>query len=100
MSGRPVVYLRRAEQDLLDIFNYIHRDSPARAGAWLDQLERSLGRLARHPKLGAVPKDARLAALGYRVVIIGDYLAFYVLHRNRVEIRRVLHGRQRYAFLL
>lgn len=49
---------------------------------------------------GAIPKDERLARLGYRMLVVGEYPAFYLIRRNRAEIRRILHGRQRYSFLL
>ena len=100
MTRHRIVYLRKARQDLLNILRYIQKDSPQDARAWVDSIERALGRLARFPLSGAVPKDDRLAALGYRVVVAGEYLAFYLIRRNRVEIRRVLHGRRRYGFLL
>ena len=100
MKQLAVVYLRRAQNDLVDIFRYIERDSPAQAKTWIDKIDRVLGRLASFPKSGVLPRDKRLARLGYRIVIVGEYLAFYVVRRRRVEIRRVLQGRRRYSFLL
>ncbi|MBI5242698.1 MAG: type II toxin-antitoxin system RelE/ParE family toxin [Elusimicrobia bacterium] len=100
MRRLRVVYLRRARADLLEVFRYIERDSPAAARAWLDKLDKSLGRLAAFPNSGAAPKDERLAALGYRMAALGDYLAFYLVRRGRVEIRRVIHGSRRYSFLV
>jgi len=100
VKRRPVVYLRRAQLDLVEIFRYIERDSSSQAEVWIEKIDRCLGRLASFPKSGTIPKDERLAALGYRIVVIGEYLAFYVLRRNRVEIRRILQGRRRYSFLL
>ncbi len=97
---RAVVFLRRARQDLVEIRDYIRTDRPAQAQAWVDKIDKALGRLARFPQSGALPKDDRLAALGYRVVVIGDYLAFYLQRNRRVEIRRVLHGSRRYSFLV
>ena len=73
---------------------------PAEAANWLNRVDWSLGRLSRFPESGTTPNDDRLAGMGYRVVVIGEYLAFYLIRRNRVEIRRVLHGRRRYGFLL
>ena len=99
MSKR-LVYLRRAQLDLLEIVAYIRRDSPAQADRWLGQAERILSRLRAFPKSGFVPKDRRLAASGYRVVALGEHLAFYVVRRNTVQVRRVLHGKRRYSFLL
>lgn len=96
----PVVYLRSAQEDLAEILQYIRRDSPSNAEAWIKRVDRALGRLAAYPESGAAPRDERLAALGYRIVVIGEHLAFYLVRDARVEIRRVLHGRRRYSFLL
>jgi plasmid stabilization system protein ParE len=100
MKKFPLAYLRAAQLDLIEAFKYIQDDSPAQAKIWLERVDRTIGRLAAFPESGAVPKDERLAALGYRVVVVGEYLVFYVFLHNRVEVRRVLHGRQRYLFLL
>lgn len=100
MKKFAVVYLRPAQRDLLEAFHYISSDSPAQAQAWVERIDRALGRLADFPESGMVPKDERLAALGYRIVAIEDHLAFYIIRRGRVEIRRILHGRRRYSFLL
>ncbi|MEK7746947.1 MAG: type II toxin-antitoxin system RelE/ParE family toxin, partial [Elusimicrobiota bacterium] len=90
MKKLPVVYLRRAQSDLIDAASYIARDSPAEARKWLEQIDASLGRLASFPRSGSPVKEPRLALLGYRVVVLGEYLAFYLLRRGRMEVRRVL----------
>ena len=100
MKQRKLVYLPAAERDLDESVKYIFKDSPASAAAWLQSIDEALSRLASFPESGVVPRNARLAARGYRVVVIGQYLAFYVLKPGDVEIRRVLRGRRRYAFLL
>lgn len=93
-------YLPAAEQDLLDILDYIARDNPAAARAFVNRVERAIGRLARFPRSGRRPRDARLRRRGYRLIVVGDYLVFYVVIRRTVQIRRVIHGARRYDFLL
>ncbi|MBI3299860.1 MAG: type II toxin-antitoxin system RelE/ParE family toxin [Elusimicrobia bacterium] len=100
MKRREVVYLARARRDLLEIRDYIKKDAPGRAVAWVERMDKALGRLADYPESGTVPRDERLAAKGYRVVVIGEYLAFYLPHKGRVEVRRVVHGKRRYGFIV
>ncbi len=101
MSGRyDVRFLPAAEQDLLDILDYIGRDNPDAARAFVDRVDRAIGRLAFFPRSGPQPRDLRLRRLGYRVLVVDDYLVFYVLIRRTVQIRRVIHGARRYEFLL
>ena len=100
MKKLPIVYLRSAQRDIIEAARYIARDSPSEARKWLEQVDKSLGRLGSFPNSGSPIKEPRLALLGYRVVVLGEYLAFYLLRRGRVEVRRVLHGRRRFAFLI
>ncbi|MFN8489805.1 MAG: type II toxin-antitoxin system RelE/ParE family toxin [Caldilineaceae bacterium] len=93
-------YLRTAQQDLVEIFDYIARDDATAATALLETFDQSIARLATHPFLGSVPKDERLHRLGYRMLVVGKYLIFYVVKQETVQIRRVLHSSRQYQFLL
>lgn len=86
--------------DLAEAFEYIRKDSPRDAEAWLARIEDSLHRLSRFPRSGSAPKDPRLAAKGYRMVVVGEYLAFYVVRQGTLQVRRLIHGKRRYSFLL
>ena len=95
-----VRYLPAAEQDLLDIVDYIARDNPPAARRFVDRLDQVVGRLALFPRSGRQPADARLRKLGYRMLVVGDHLVFYVIVQRIVQVRRVIHGARRYHFLL
>ena len=101
MSGPfQIRYLSTAENDLDDIFNYIMGDNPSAAVSLLEKFDQSISQLAANPEMGVIPKDARLKSLGYRILIIGKYLVFYVVKTNTVQIRRIIHGARQYSFLL
>ncbi|MFI5339892.1 MAG: type II toxin-antitoxin system RelE/ParE family toxin [Candidatus Methylomirabilales bacterium] len=93
-------YLPAAEQDLLDILDYIARDNPDVARRFVDRVDQAVGRLASFPKAGRQPRDARLRRLGYRVLILDEYLVSYVIKGRAIQVRRVIHGARRYEFLL
>ena len=93
-------YLSPAVNDLDDIFNYIMRDNPSAAVSLLEKFDHSISQLAINPEIGVIPKDDRLKKLGYRMLIIGKYLVFYVVKANTVQIRRIIHGARQYSFLL
>lgn len=92
-------YLPTARQDLLDIFEYICRDNPDAAEALLEQFDRAIANLADHPFLGVIPKDERLRRLDYRMLVVSRYLVFYIVKKNVVQIRRIIHGSRNYQFL-
>ena len=93
-------YLSTAENDLVDILEYIKKDNPTAAVSQLEKFDKSISHLASNPFLGVVPKDERLKKLGYRMLIVDKYLVFYVVKTKTVQIRRIIHGARRYSFLL
>lgn len=95
-----VEYLPLAERDVIDIVDYIARDRPQAARAFVDRLDRAGARLAVFPRSGKRPSDERLQRSGYRLLVVDDYLVFYVVAGSAVQIRRVIHGARRYEFLL
>lgn len=46
------------------------------------------------------PKDLALARKGYRYLIVKNYLVFYVIVGDTVQIRRILYARRDYRSLL
>lgn len=89
-----------AEQDLNDIIDYIMLDNPEAAMKMADKFDESFSNLERFPNSGSAPDDLGLKALQYRFLIVDPYLIFYVLINDTVEIRRILHGKRKYSFLL
>jgi len=84
-------YLPAADDDLVEIFDYIARDSPNRAFSYLEKLDKRIGLLEQHPQLGRVPRHPKLREHGYRVLIVESYLVFYIIRGQRIEIHRVVH---------
>jgi toxin ParE1/3/4 len=101
-SPFTVRYLQTAEQDLEDIFDYIMRDNPRAAASMIEKFDQAISQLAATPEIGARPKDDRLRKLGYRMLVVNDYLVFYVVKPRvkTVQIRRIIHGARQYGFLL
>jgi addiction module RelE/StbE family toxin len=95
-----IEYLPSSAKDLTEIVDYIKIDSPQSAMDFIDKIDESISRLEQFPFLGVVPKDIRLQSLGYRMLIIENYLVFYVVFDDIVEIRRIISGKRKYDFLL
>ena len=93
MPGRTTLrYLPAAQEDLLSILEWIAKDSPGRAAAFVDSLDHRIGRLEQQPLWGHVPRNARLREYGYRLLVVESYLVFYLIRQKSVEIHRVVHG--------
>ena len=82
----------RAEQDLIDIWSYIARDSPHAADRLLDILDTKSLALVRNPFIGMARNDI---AEGVRHFPVGNYLILYRVNDDGVEVVRYVHGRRR-----
>ena len=81
---------RAAERDLLEIKDYVARDSIAAAARVLDRLERAFLELAEMPGLGHRRED--LTPEDFRFWPVYDYLVVYDPSSSPLAIVRVLHG--------
>ena len=97
-SKNAVRLLSVAEEDLSEAITFIAADNPDAALALADTIEKGLGDLASHPRMGRVPDDSNLMQMGYRYLVVENYLVFYVIEARAV-IHRILHGARNYRDL-
>lgn len=91
--------LRIAEDDLSEIISYIAADRPSAAESLATLIEKKLRLLTRNPRLGRIPNEEELARLGYRYLVIENYLAFYIIEGQTIYVHRILHGARDYITL-
>lgn len=91
--------LARAENDLIEIRDFIARDSPANAQKMVFRLIDRIQSLDLFPSRGAVPRDALLSRNGYRFLVEEPYLIFYKIEA-KVLVYRVLHSKRAYERIL
>ena len=89
-----------AQQDLLDVIDYLNTLSKEVALNYYDRLTSEISSLRIIPERCPRPRDLALAAKGYRYLVVGNYLVFYVVSGNIVQIRRILYARRDYKQLL
>jgi toxin ParE1/3/4 len=93
-----VVFAPDAEADLERIGDYIAQDNPVAAVTFVISLRRHCEALAEFPK--RFPLAPRYEHTGVRRMAHGDYLIFYRVAAEQVEILHILHGAQDYEPLL
>ncbi len=89
-----------AEQDLTDIVDYLNTLSVDVALKYYDMLVDEIASLSSMPERCPRPRDLALAAKGYRYLIVKDYLVFYMVVEDTVQIHRILYGRRDYLSIL
>lgn len=100
LSKHSLRLLPIAEQDLHDILSYIAAENFMAASALADRMEGALRRLASHPALGRVPDDEQLSGMGYRFLVVENYLIFYTVRAKTILVHRILHGARDIRHLL
>ena len=93
-----LVFTDEARIDLIRIGDLIARDSPRRALSFVEELE---AHCLRIPGMAlAYPLLPRHEHAGFRRVVHGNYLIFYRIAGDAVEILHILHGAQDYDEIL
>ncbi len=89
-----------AKRDLEDIITYLNTLSPDAALRYYDLLTEKIGSLAQMPERCSYVRNAALKAKGYRFMVVENYLVFFVVKGDTVQIRRILYGKRNYEWLL
>jgi toxin ParE1/3/4 len=76
------------------IAEYIAQENPAVAAALHELIDRQVGRLAEHPRVG---RPGRIEGTRELVVSRTPYIVAYKVGAGEVIILRILHGAQRCA---
>jgi toxin ParE1/3/4 len=83
----------RAEFDLVEIWTNIANDDPLAADSQLDRIDEACTMLAQYPHSG--PKREDLAP-ALRFYPVGNYLIFFTIADDGINVVRVLHGARDY----
>jgi toxin ParE1/3/4 len=83
------IYTLAAQQDLADIVEYISRDKPQAAWAWLDKIEAKCLVIAEQPSMGDLQPHF---GEDVRASVVGRYVVFHRRREDRLEILRVIAG--------
>ena len=82
------------------VITYIAADRPSAAEALATKIEKNIRLLSDNPHLGQIPREEELTKLGYRYLVVENYLIFYIIERQTIYIHRILHGARDYLSLL
>src|ERR1051325_3474689 len=93
-----VVITGAAEADLESIADWIARDNPVRALTFVQELRRRCESLVDAPT--GYARVPRYEHLGIRRRVYHDYLIFYRIIGDTIEVLHVLHGARDYAPIL
>ena len=92
--------LRVAEEDFIEIISFIAADNSTAAESIASKIEKNLDLLSGNPNLGRIPREEEIRNLGYRYLIVKNYLIFYTIEDKTIFIHRILHSARNYKTIL
>jgi len=104
MDEYKVNVTKPAKADLREILNYIsfQLHAPEAAANTVRSITASLDKLRITALMHPIVREERLALRGYRLLIVKNYIAFYIVNEKEktVEVDRIGYGRQDWKKIL
>ena len=95
-----VIITPSAQKDLTEIKSYLTNVLKTSSNSIFEKILEQVKILKVHPFTYKVHQDPLLKLVGYRVIPIDNYLMFYVVRSNVVQIHRILYAKRNYLQLL
>lgn len=94
--------LKEAAREYRDIVRYLAEvlNSPDAACGFMDEFDYQLGLVCDMPELYGLSRVKELAALGYRTLLVKNYVALYKIDDDAVVVAHIFHQSQDYAKLM
>lgn len=88
-------YLPIAQKDLQDIILYFldNLKSPKAAMDFIETLDKSILRLKQYPYSCKLYQSRKPLELEYRFLPVKNYLVFYIVTENIIEIHRIVYAK-------
>ncbi len=94
--------LKEAAREYRDIVHYLAEvlNSPDATRSFMDEFDYQLDLVCDIPELYGLSRMKELAALGYRTLLVNNYVALYRIDDDTVVVAHVFHQSQDYAKLV
>lgn len=102
MKSYNIEYSKEAKQDLIDIKKYIkyNLQEPNAAQKLITKIRNQINSLKNNPEIYAIIDDDIIKKLEIRKLIVDNYIVFYRMKNNDLEIVRIMYGRRNWIDLL
>jgi len=97
-----IEYSKESKQDLIDIKQYIkyHLQEPLIAQKLISKIKTEIDSLKDNPELYSIIDDDVIKRLEIRKLIVDNYIVFYRIKNNNIQIVRIMYGRRNWINLL
>jgi addiction module RelE/StbE family toxin len=97
-----IEYSKESKQDLIGIKQYIkyNLQEPETAQKLISKIRNEINNVKNNPEIYAIIDDELIKKLEIRKMIVDNYIIFYRIKNNNIEIVRVMYGRRNWINLL
>ena len=104
MARYDIRHTKSSEADLTDILRYIaiELEMPETALRMIETIDNSIESLFTMPHRYPLVDDAHLASMGYRKMVVKNYIAFFTVDDDEkiVNVERILYARRDWLNIL
>ena len=102
MSKYIIEYSKDSKQDLIEIKRYIkyNLQEPVTANKLIDKIKKEIEKLTDNPEIYSIIDDDLIKKLKIRKITVDNYMIFYRVKENSVEIVRIMYGKRNWIKLL
>lgn len=102
MKKYNVEYSKESKQDLIGIKQYIkyNLQEPEIAQKLISKIRKEINDLKDNPEIYAIIDDDIIKKIEIRKMIVDNYIVFYRINNNKVQIVRIMYGRRNWINLL
>lgn len=97
-----IEYSKDARQDLINIKKYIkyNLQEPNIAQKLIMKIKSEVEKLRNNPKIYTIIDDDIIKRLEIRKIIIDNYIVFYRINNESIQVVRIMYGRRNWMALL
>ena len=102
MKKYNIEYSLDAKQDLIEIKQYVkyNLQEPEIAQKLILKIRKEISTLKNNPEIYTIIDDDIIKKLEIRKLIIDNYIVFYRIKNNNIQIVRIMYGRRNWINLL
>lgn len=102
MKKYSIEYSKESKEDLKGIKQYIkyNLQEPEITQKLISKIRKEINGLKRNPQIYSIIDDDLLKKLEIRKLIVDNYIVFYRIKNDNVEIVRIMYGRRNWINLL
>ena len=102
MKKYNIEYSMESKQDLIGIKQYIkyNLQEPEIAQKMISKIRKEINTLKNNPEIYTTIDDDIIKKLEIRKLIVDNYIVFYRIKSNNIQIIRVMYGRRNWMNLL